>query len=126
MVFAFQALVLALQALVLAVPSLGTENDDTRTPNPLGSQTPNPLGSRTPTPWESNSHALGANLPRLGSKPPTPWEQTSHALGVELPRLGRRRVIIANLLRCYRIRAWSCTSVHSLRPRPQRLASQPF
>ena len=35
----------------------------------------------------------------------------------------RRCVIIANLLRCYRIRAWSCTSVHSLRPHPQRLAS---
>ena len=34
-----------------------------------------------------------------------------------------RCVIIANLLRCYRIRAWSCTSVHSLCPHPQRLAS---
>ena len=30
----------------------------------------------------------------------------------------RRCVIIANLLRCYRIWAWSCTSVHSLRPHP--------
>ena len=35
----------------------------------------------------------------------------------------RRCVIIANLLRCYRIQAWSCTSVHSLRPHPLRLAS---
>ena len=37
-----------------------------------------------------------------------------------------RRVIIANLLRYHRIRAWSCTSVHSLRPHPRRLASRPF
>ena len=37
-----------------------------------------------------------------------------------------RRVIIANLLRCHRVRAWSCTSVHSLRPHPRRLASRPF
>ena len=35
----------------------------------------------------------------------------------------RRCVIIANLLRCYRIRIWSYTSVHSLHPHPQRLAS---
>ena len=38
-------------------------------------------------------------------------------------RRTRRCVIIANLLRCYRIRAWSCTSVYSLRPHPQCLAS---
>ena len=37
-----------------------------------------------------------------------------------------RCVIIANLLRCYRIRAWSCTSVHSLRPHPRCLAFYPF
>ena len=43
--------------------------------------------------------------------------------GVGCGKFGRRCVIIANLLRCYRIRAWSCTSVHSLRPHPQRLAS---
>ena len=34
-----------------------------------------------------------------------------------------RRAIMANLLRCYRIWAWLCTSIHSLRPHPQRLAS---
>ena len=34
-----------------------------------------------------------------------------------------RRAIMTNLLRCYRIWAWLCTSVHSLRPHPQRLAS---
>ena len=43
--------------------------------------------------------------------------------GVGCGKFWRRCVIIANLLRCYRIRAWSCTSVHSLRPHPQRLAS---
>ena len=39
--------------------------------------------------------------------------------GVGCGKFGRRCVIIAKLLRCYRIRAWSCTSVHSLRPHPQ-------
>ena len=43
--------------------------------------------------------------------------------GLRCGKFWRRCVIIANLLRCYRIRAWSCTSVHSLRPHPQRLAS---
>ena len=41
-------------------------------------------------------------------------------------RQNGRCVIMANLLRYHRIRAWSCTSVHSLRPHPWRLASRPF
>ena len=49
-------------------------------------------------------------------------QRVGHGAQVYNKYIGRC-VIIANLLRCYRLRAWSCTSVHSLRPHPQRLAS---
>ena len=50
----------------------------------------------------------------------------SSAMSIDVALSSWRCVIMANLLRCYRLRAWSCTSVHSLRPHPQRLASWPF